>query len=241
MTIKGQLTYIAHLYKAIFRQHHKDLFYTNMAPLIAKDGIVIDIGGHAGQFSKLFSKYLGTQGYVYSFEPGHYALSILRKVKSIKRLNNLEIVPKALGARREEAQLHIPVKKSGSLGFGLSSIARPEDNNRKTVRHKIEIITLDDFVDDKKLQRLDFIKIDIEGGEYDFLKGAEKTLEQFRPAILMEINGQALARHNANPQDIDQFMRDLGYESYILQQGEFTKIPPPIPQGDILWKKGQEQ
>jgi tRNA A58 N-methylase Trm61 len=84
MIFRRNLTYFTHLFKAIVKQHHSDLRPV-LKGNIPEDGVVIDVGGHAGQFSKLFSR-LVPQGHVYTFEPGQYALSILRKAIKLNRI-----------------------------------------------------------------------------------------------------------------------------------------------------------
>ena len=235
MSIKGQLTYFAHLYKALFRQHHRHFFETTLAPLLPHDGIVIDVGGHAGQYTKLFSHHTLQGGYVFVFEPGDYALSILRRVKSFKSLKNIDIIPMALSHKKQMLTLKTPIKKSGSLGFGLSFTGDNTDERNIKTQH-VQATTLDDFAKEHDLKRIDFIKIDIEGGEYDFLKGARNALKTYQPRIWMEINQKALARHNVSPKDIEDFMSELNYAPYQKDDNFQNRLQDPISSGDILWQ-----
>jgi FkbM family methyltransferase len=107
------------------KQHHRELLPV-LSRYIPKKGVVMDVGAHAGQFTKLFSGMVPA-GHVYAFEPGEYALSILRKVQTLRSLKNVTIVPLGLGDQPTEAVLSIPIKKSGSLGFGLSSLGSVND------------------------------------------------------------------------------------------------------------------
>lgn len=209
-TFRARLTYFAHLFKALTRQHHAELIPA-LKPYIPDDAVIVDVGAHAGQFSKLFSK-MAPAGHIYAFEPGAYALSILKKVKAVKRLNNVTIAPYGLSDSAGEAALHTPIKNSGSLGFGLSSLSA-DNNNRRTHATSIALTTLDLFFEQNPPQKIDFIKADIEGWELNMLKGAQKTLARYRPAVMIEINDDALVKAGASRQALLDFMQAQGYKA----------------------------
>lgn len=221
-TPRAYLTYMAHLFKAVFRQHHTEL-RPALAHYINADAVIVDVGAHAGQFTKLFAA-MAPQGLVYSFEPGAYALSILRKVKLTNGLHNVSIVPFGLGDAPGEAVLHLPIKKSGSIGFGLGSLTGPRQGSR-TYADKVSITTLDAFVEANKITRLDFIKCDIEGWELHMLKGAQKTLERLSPVLMVEVNHDALQKAGASKQAMDDFLQALGYReiSHVEKDAIFAK------------------
>ena len=76
LTSRQRFTFIEHLFKAIFKSYHHPMRKL-LKKYIPQNGVVIDVGWHAGQFTKIFSK-LAHQGCVYTFEPGDYAYSILK-------------------------------------------------------------------------------------------------------------------------------------------------------------------
>jgi FkbM family methyltransferase len=86
--------------------------------------VVFDVGAHAGQYTKLFAR-AASCGHVYAFEPGSYARAILRASVALHRLDNVTVVPMALGAARGVDILSVPVKHRGGFGFGLSHLGRP--------------------------------------------------------------------------------------------------------------------
>ena len=161
LSVHGKLTYLAHLFKALTRQHHQE-YLPILNEFLKSDSIIIDVGAHAGQFTKLFSA-LVPEGHVYAFEPGGYASSILTKVIRLYRLKNVTHINKGLGNQYKKENLNIPLKQSGSLGFGLSHIGNNKQDVRTTVSEIIEIITLDSFAEDERLEKINFIKADIEG------------------------------------------------------------------------------
>ena len=76
LTLRAKLTYIAHLVKGVTKQYHVWMRFL-LRKFICDDSIILDIGGHSGQYTKLFAR-LAPRGKVYSFEPGSYPRSILK-------------------------------------------------------------------------------------------------------------------------------------------------------------------
>ena len=209
MTPRQRATWCAHVWKALTRQHHgemEDIFRAHIPP----HGTVIDVGAHAGQFTKLFAR-MCPQGHVHAFEPGSYALSVLRTVRTVRRLSNVVVHPVALGDARGTATLVSPIKESGSVGFGLSFIGNPDATPRRTATETVRVRRLDDVVEECAMRRVDFIKVDIEGSEQRMLAGAERTLLRFRPAIYAEVVDWTLARRGDSREALTRYLRDLGY------------------------------
>lgn len=113
--VRARLSFLAHLFKAMTRQHHLELLPL-LRPLVPEDGIVLDVGGHAGQFAKFFAR-LAPRGRIYTFEPGSYALALLRR--STRRFANIEIVEAALGDRAQAMPLKGPDQSVGKRRLRL--------------------------------------------------------------------------------------------------------------------------
>jgi FkbM family methyltransferase len=209
---------IAHLFKATTQQHHRALAST-IAQLVQPEAIVFDVGAHAGQFTKLFA-CAAAQGRVYAVEPGSYARAILRTVVWLHRLGNVAVLPMALGAVSGLDTLTLPVKGRGSLGFGLAHLGAPGDRWRKVAQELVALTTLDAVVAALGLDRLDFIKADIEGWELRLLHGGADTLRRFRPRLMLELTGDHLARAGDRLEDAFAFLDELGYAAHELVPGE---------------------
>ena len=209
LTSRQRLTWLAHMWKALTQQHHTEM-RPRFRPYIPPDGVVMDVGAHAGQYTKLFAAML-PHGHVHAFEPGGYALSLLRRVKSFRRLSNITIHPYGLGDLSETSVLNVPIKESGSVGFGLSFVGDQKATTRRTAAETIEIRRLDDVVQEHRISRVDFIKLDIEGSELRMLVGAKVTLLRFTPTIFVELVDQNLVRRGDSVEALSDFLRDLGY------------------------------
>jgi FkbM family methyltransferase len=210
LSFKQRCTWGAHFFKALTKQHHT-AFASRVVALIPTDAVVIDVGAHAGQFTKLFAA-MAPQGKVYASEPGSYALSILKRVVALRGLKNVVVTSQGFSDRECVEVLHVPLKKSGSVGFGLSHIgAESTSSGRMTRTEQISLTTIDQFVAQHQLKRVDFIKADIEGWEFNLLAGARETLKQYNPSLLLEVDESMLARAGASPQAIFSAFDGLGY------------------------------
>ena len=227
---RARLTFWAHLFKAIARRHHAELVPI-LRPVLPPDGVVFDVGAHAGQMAKLFAM-MAPRGHVYAFEPGAYALSILRPMVRLKGKGRITIDPIAFGAAPGTLTLSTPIKKSGSLGFGLSHLGLG-DESESVFRHDVAVETIDRFVAAKGLRRLDLIKADIEGWEMRMLLGATRTLARLRPVVFLEAVDYYLARAGDSRTALWAFMRERDYWPHRLEAG----LPPfePEADGDVVW------
>ncbi|MBP6545095.1 MAG: FkbM family methyltransferase [Phenylobacterium sp.] len=220
MTLKRRVDFLAHLLKATLRQHHRELIPV-FAPHIPDEAVVIDVGAHAGQFSKLFAK-MAPRGRVYAFEPSAYARSILTRSLAFNRLNHVKVVPVGLSDAPGELILHTPIKARGGLGFGIAHFGDDGEDSRDTLDQIVPLTTLDAFAQQEGLSRLDFLKADVEGWEVNVLKGGLATLAKHRPALFLEISDASLARAGAKPTDIWDILRPLGYRA--LRAPDFVAV-----------------
>ena len=229
---RAKLTYGAHLFKALARQHHRE-FIPLLAPHVAEDAVIIDVGAHAGQFTKLFAR-MAPRGHVFAFEPAGYARSIVSIVTRLQGLGNVTISPLGLSDAPGRQTLSIPLKSSGSLGYGLSHLGAGNDG-RQTYQEDVTLVTLDDFVSRNSIQKMALIKADIEGWEMRLLKGAEQSIARFRPAVVLEVDRQFLARAQNTPEEIWDFFKRHGYDiRKIESDGTTTPAPNPLERGDII-------
>jgi FkbM family methyltransferase len=145
---------------------------------------VLDVGANIGYFALLMAKRVGLGGKVHAFEPNPTICAKLRENVALNPECNdgrMAIHEVALGATTGDAEFFCPIEGHEGVG-GL------RDTNRAPLSMAIHVTvrTLDSFVESEKFTRLDFIKMDIEGGELDALRGGERTLRDFRPKLLFE-------------------------------------------------------
>ena len=132
-----------------------------------KDDIVIDGGGYVGDTALWFSKHIGEDGKVFCFEPFDSNFAVL--MENIKNNNIKNIIPEQFGLWGNKTILKINGTSSGAFidktGFN------------------IHVVSIDEFVKNNKLQKINFIKLDIEGAELNALEGAKETIKKFKPKL----------------------------------------------------------
>lgn len=139
---------------------------------IEKDNVVFDAGANEGALSIIYSQKVGAGGKVYSFEPDSINIKLLQGNLNLNAgIENIKVVKKGLWNKSEILEFF----EAGNVGSSLFY----EDKESKKVT--IQGISIDDFVEHKKLKKLDFIKMDIEGAEIKALEGAVQTIEKLRP------------------------------------------------------------
>lgn len=234
LTVRRWATFIAHAYKAAVKQHHQDLLPAFRA-LIPPDGVVFDVGAHAGQFAKLFAR-LTPNGVVYSFEPGRYARMVLMLAMGLNRVGNVRIFPFGLSDKPARLDLCLPIKRSGSFGFGLGHLGGKSCENRAVVSESVDLVTLDGFMSVFPLDRLDLIKADIEGWEMRMMVGGVETLKRFKPVLWLELVDGHLGRAGDSVLSFWAFLENLGYKPFLAQaDGSFQAVDSPR-EGDIVWR-----
>jgi FkbM family methyltransferase len=228
--VSGSL--LAHLWKAATQQHHRALAPT-LTRLLPHDAVVFDVGAHAGQYTKLFAR-AAANGRVYAFEPGSYARSILRAVIWLRRLANVTAIPLALGSVAQVNTLTIPLKQSGSFGFGLSHLGGPQQRWSAVSQEIVGLTTVDEIVAALGLDRLDFIKADVEGWEPQMLHGAHMALDRFRPHLLLELTSEGLARAGDRLEDAFAFLTTRNYRAFTVAAAG-TLAPVETPCDGDFW------
>ncbi|HOJ39097.1 MAG TPA: FkbM family methyltransferase [bacterium] len=183
---------------------------------VGAESICFDVGAAQGRYTLVLSQ-LATAGHVYSFEPGDYFFRVLRAIHTFYRLKNVTLVKAAAGKRSGKARLTIPLKKNRRLGYSLAHLKC--NQQEEFLQQEVKVISLDDFCQERGLERVDFIKCDVEGAELLVFQGAQKIIEKSRPVILCELCQDYLTRFGATTEKVRQFFLGLGYLSYIWKDG----------------------
>lgn len=168
---------------------------------IAPGDVILDLGGNLGTSALLFSRLTGSQGKVYSFEPVFHQL--LQRNLRENAIDNVEVVAAGVGATSGEAVFAV-------TDIGIDSRFAPPSKGDKQGLN-VPIIKLDDFVEQRQLQRLDFIKMDIEGAEELALRGAECLLAQFRPKLSIASYHTDFEGEKQHPKLL-RLLREWGYQ-----------------------------
>ncbi len=179
---------------------------------LKKDDIFIDIGANIGSYSLIASNLVGENGKVYAFEPVAGVFdSLLFNIK-LNHLNNIVVIKKAILDTTGTINLFI----SKAENLGMSGIFHHDNENGKI--ETVETISLDEYISDSGIERIDMIKIDIEGAELFALKGMKRTIDKFKPVILMEISEEILHKNQLKSSEIIDFMKENSYSQKRLTE-----------------------
>jgi len=176
-----------------------------------KKGIFIDIGAHIGKYSIILSKQLKDKGKVIAIEPMEGNFNILKKSLYLNNIKNVISLKLACGNKENYSDLYIGDEKTGD---GTHSLIKKTNN--KVEIQKTQVRKLDNILNDLKIKRVDFIKIDVEGTETDVLKGATKTLEKSHPKIIFEAWDKSYLKRIK--EILDKFnykIKKINYENYF--------------------------
>ena len=148
---------------------------------IKESDCVLDIGASLGIFSVFAARAVGPTGQVLAFEPNDLVAKIMRRNFEINKIDNVKIINTVLTDKFGD--IDFTVDLNGAQGS--SSIFPIKSARTKLIKARQE--TLDSFIVQHNIQRVDFIKADIEGAERLMLKGAEQTIKRFKPTIAIRI------------------------------------------------------
>ncbi len=170
---------------------------------IEKDDFVIDAGGCWGDTSLIFSSMVGDKGKIFTFEFFEDNLNILKENFSCNRLLAKNII-------LTEQPLYNKSNEILYLNHACADITTLTEIKNGSYQYKT--ISIDDYVKDNKIEKIDFIKMDIEGCELKALHGAVKTLKKYKPKLAI-----AAYHKYEDYYEIPKFLNELnvGYEFYF--------------------------
>jgi len=228
--VEGYLKLVSRLffmlyYSGILKPSVKFNFHYFVRNLVKEGNTVIDIGGNLGYYSVIFAKLAGEKGKIYSVEP----VTLFRRIltRNTKKYKQVEIVPFALGKKdNEKVTLGIP---SGHKHFrhGLTRIQEgaKSANDYEFVETMMRPDTLFG-----KLDKIDYIKCDVEGYEIHIIPEMLSLMEKHKPLLQIETEGE-------NRDRITEMLKPLGYHPYFLDGKKLSPFTKEINfhTGDMLY------
>ena len=168
---------------------------------VVEEGMnVIDIGANIGVTTVAVAKRIGRKGKLYSFEPVPEYFNILKKNIASNRLENVKVCELAVTDQVDRAYFYQK---------GLSSGIVFEEGAKK---FNAATTTVDRFLSEEKIERIDLINMDCEGSELLVLKGAKETLRKNKVKIFCEIHHDFLKQLGQSVEDIIQYLQGLKFQ-----------------------------
>ncbi len=192
----------------------KGSYSTDLLTLLQKtlpsNGVFIDIGANHGELT-IAAALLMPCGRVISIEPLEKNILRLKSNIALNRLTNVEIMPVGVSDTPGIFPYfdHAGAFSDGTHNEGLSSLY-PSDS-RRSIGGSIQIKRLDDLIAPLKLERIDLIKLDIEGAEWPALRGALTTLTHYRPTLIVEVGKSTCQAAGYRAEAFVEWLQSLGY------------------------------
>lgn len=176
---------------------------------IHEGDIVIDVGANIGYYTLIFAQLVGSSGKVFAFEPEPKNFEILKKNIEINNYQNIVAEQKIVSDKSGIVKLFIA--EHGIVGHRINQ----QKSSQKFI--EVESIILDNYI--KKLNldnKINFIKIDVEGSEPKVLEGAKEIMQKSNQLkIFTEFNREAVEEYGIEPKEmIDLFYRN-GFKIYL--------------------------
>lgn len=176
--------------------------------------VILDVGANFGYYGLKIATHLRKQCQVHSFEPDPSNFARLEHHIKVNGMTGV-VVPHHCGLADQIGFAHLKARhgNSGSANLDVS----PDASG-------IPLTTVDDFVTGQQIERIDFIKIDVEGFEERVLRGGRDTLARFHPLILIELEPPRLALKGSSVVAVADLLKKAGYRLFVCHRDRLVPL-----------------
>jgi FkbM family methyltransferase len=223
----------ASLFEGVRRQggHYEPGLMSFIGRCVSPGDVCLDIGANVGVMAIVLSRK-ASAGQVFAFEPGTETRQTLMGNLASASSTNVEVIPTGVWSDTANLVLNLPEGYGSGAFFATTTAAEHASES-------VPVQSIDDFVASRRLDRLDFIKIDAEGCEVAIFQGAVATMKRFAPTVTCELNPVALHRfQGADWRDLYRVMRSTC--AHVSRLDEFGKTHPLRREADVAYALGQQ-
>jgi FkbM family methyltransferase len=212
----------------MYESHISDQLRTLLKP----GDVFVDIGANIGYFTMMGASVVGPHGHIFAFEPLSDNYDLMMQSVTANSFDNVDIYPFAIAESKQTFQLDVS-------GFG--SNARVIDFSPQAVPgagpdNLVEAFTLDEIL--AETDRIDVIKLDIEGAEPRAWQGMEQIITQHRPTIVFEFSPNLIkVTSHVEPTDFLEQVMQRGYDLFIIKNEGRLTHSAQSPEQIIQWHK----
>jgi FkbM family methyltransferase len=175
-----------------------------------KEGMCfVDVGANIGYYTTLAARLVGDSGRVVAIEPDPYNFSLLGRNVRSNRLHNVTLLHVAAGA----------VKGTGQLCRSATNFGDHRIGSRESGRSRVDvpILPIDDLCDAHGIERVDVVKVDVQGYEFFAMQGMERILRSGTPMMVMtEFWPRGIEQAGASHEEYFQMFESLGFRAHVL-------------------------
>jgi FkbM family methyltransferase len=205
--------YFCRIEKGDFTPGHEDHILARFTP--KEDDTVIDIGAHIGRYTIVSSKLVGNIGKVVAIEADPDNFQLLKRNVALNNLTNVLPLNYAVFSTKTKIKLY---EQSASAKYNSLILTRAKETEKYA---EVNADTLDSILELNGINQINWIKIDVEGAEFEVLKGATNTLSRENIALLIEIHNIGDSNHYDNIIDfLKHYNYEIAFEHHYHASGE---------------------
>ena len=181
-------------------------------PYLNGDAVFVDVGAHIGYYSLKAAAVLGSRGRVIAVEPNPPTVKKLQANISASSASQVHVYPVACSDRESTLVLY----SAPRANTGQTSLSRANAGQEGAIAAEFRVPArpLDAIVLDDGVQRVDVIKIDVEGAETLVLRGAQWTLDRFHPVVIVELIEKQLQAMGTSSAELRGLLAAHGYAAH---------------------------
>ena len=184
-------------------------YYVN---LLREGMIVFDAGANVGNLSLLFSHFVGPSGQVHAFEPTQETFERLQSIVSQAGCENIKLNQAAVTDKDGAVELRVyGVKYASWNTLANRPLEKYEINAPVPTLQAVAATTIDTYCMENRIDHIDLLKIDVEGAEYQVLRGARKMLENQKIHACVFEFGQTTRDMGNDPKSIADYLNQMNY------------------------------
>lgn len=191
--------------------------------------VIFDIGSNIGTYATWVAKWAATRnGKVYCFEPQRQVFQMLCGNLALNNIFNVYAYELALGKEEKMIEVNeVDYHNVGSFAsFTLADIDLSEKYKSINNKQKIKLTTLDKFVRDYQIEKVDFIKIDAEGLDIDVMDGGINTIQTMKPDLYVEYLNLGPSKKEDTAEEgkarLIEYLTNLGYKCMVIHHDIFA-------------------
>jgi FkbM family methyltransferase len=197
--------------------------FEHLKKMVKETWNIMDVGANIGTTALTFAQ-LVPKGKVIAFEPNSTNFKRLSENASLNKTINVSLNNVGLGHKEEQVKLYVIDDTNPGMNRILNNSAMVNELNSEVINIK----RLDDFIEKEKITHLDLIKIDVEGYEFNVLKGAEKILNDFKPVLFIEVNDANISQNGSSAKELITHLQQKKYAIYIAENMQKIEGDEPL-------------